>query len=65
MITWLWKNMTNITVFLTSETDIFCAFAVGEHHSMLCLLVWGSYWKEQVSSPITVWSSREQSLSTH
>jgi hypothetical protein len=37
---------------------------LGGCHYMLCLFVWGSYWKLQVSPPITNESSKEWSSFT-
>jgi hypothetical protein len=36
--------------FLAFEIEIFCVWKLGKQHSMHCLFVWGSFWKNQVSS---------------
>jgi hypothetical protein len=55
--------VTNITFcFLAFEIKIcLCLGELGKQHSIHFLFVWGSYWKHQVTSPVTTETSKERS----
>jgi hypothetical protein len=50
--------------FWLKKSKLFVAWRAWRAPFHFCISVWGSYWKHQVSSPVTTESTKEESSST-